>query len=531
MRERSGLTSFFTDRTLGTKVGAGFALVLLILAASSSVAWYALSRVSGSVDDYARLVRNSTLFSNIDLTVTQFRGHIREYVASDNEAIATAALKDQEALHQVVATALTLVTNPERHQLLESVSKDAEAYISNFAHVHQLNIDQAKVETEVLDVVGQQMTDGFTAVIAGAVAANDAKLLSLATQGRYLSLIARLDVNKRLGRHEEASERSAATAFSQLKDVLSKLDTLTAGTDLNVAVKKEPPLADSYATAFEQAARMDSEQLGLVNGIMTQLGVAMETNAIKARDSNAADQTATEQGALSLIATSSTFALVLGIGGVLFGAVLSWLIGRGISRPVVRMGTAMKALAGGDTSVAIPGVGRKDEIGEMAGSVQVFKDSMIETERLRAEQEQQKARAETERRQAMIRLADTFEAGVKGIVNSVASQATEMQASAQAMMHTAEEATNQATAVAAAGEEASANVQTVASSAEQLSASVQEIGRQVHQSSKIAHQAVDEATNTGAIVEGLNKTAQHIGEVVQLIESIAGQTNLLTRIL
>jgi methyl-accepting chemotaxis protein len=99
-----------------------------------------------------------------------------------------------------------------------------------------------------------------------------------------------------------------------------------------------------------------------------------------------------------------------------------------------------------------------------------------------------------------------------------------MRASAQSMTHTAEEATKQATAVAAAGEEASANVQTVASSAEELSASVQAISRQVHDSSKIAGQAVTEATSTSAIVEGLNKTAQRIGKVVQLIESIADQT-------
>jgi methyl-accepting chemotaxis protein len=204
-----------------------------------------------------------------------------------------------------------------------------------------------------------------------------------------------------------------------------------------------------------------------------------------------------------------------------------WLVTRDISRPLVDLTATMGRLAQGDLKIEIPDRSRRDEAGEMAQAVQIFKDSMIETERLRAEQEQQKVRAEADRRQSMIKLADTFEASVKGIVNSVAAQATEMQASAETMAHTADEATKQATAVAAAGEEASANVQTVASSAEELSASVEEIGRQVHESSKIAGQAVTEATSTSGIVERLSKTAQRIGEVVQLIENIAGQTNLL----
>ena len=142
--------------------------------------------------------------------------------------------------------------------------------------------------------------------------------------------------------------------------------------------------------------------------------------------------------------------------------VLAWLIGRGISRPVVRMCAAMRALASGDKTVEIPGVGRKDEIGQMADTVAVFKDNMIEADRLREENERHKAEAEAERKTGMLRLADTFEAGIKGVVNSVASQATEMQSAAQAMTHTAEQATQQATAVAASVEQASANVQTVA---------------------------------------------------------------------
>ncbi len=128
---------------------------------------------------------------------------------------------------------------------------------------------------------------------------------------------------------------------------------------------------------------------------------------------------------------------------------------------------------------------------------------------------------------AQVKLANEFEATVKAVVDTVAAAATELEASAQAMSATAEETNRQATAVAAAAEQASSNVQTVASAAEELSSSIAEIGKQVSHSSRIAAKGADEAQSTQAVVNGLAEAAHRIGEVVNLINSIASQTNLL----
>jgi methyl-accepting chemotaxis protein len=356
------------------------------------------------------------------------------------------------------------------------------------------------------------------------VKAGNTDLLPVALDARRLSLMARLDANKRLGRNDEAAAKSAEQRFADLKAIMTQL---AAATEVTALLGAEAKLIDTYQSAFQRAIGLEVEQMTMMNGSLRQAGDSMAADAVKAKDSNLAEQATTEKEAQSITARGSTQVMLLGVAGLVIGIAFAWLIGRGISRPVVRMCVAMRALAGGDKAVEIPGVGRKDEIGQMADTVQVFKDSMIETERLRAEQEQTKALAEAERKRSMTNLADTFEAGVKGIVSAVASQATEMEASAQAMTHTAEQTTQQATTVAAAVEQASASIQTVASAAEQLSTSVLEIGRQVEQSSKIAAHAVVEADKTNATVEGLNTIAQRIGEVVQLIENIAGQTNLL----
>ena len=198
-----------------------------------------------------------------------------------------------------------------------------------------------------------------------------------------------------------------------------------------------------------------------------------------------------------------------------------------VTRNLTGMTEAMSRLATGDTSSQVPALTRRDEIGAMAKAVQVFKDNMIATERMRGEQEEMKRQVEVDKKAALNSLADEFESTVKEIVETVSSAANELQATAQSMAGTADATSVRTTAVAAASEEASSNVQTVAAATEELSASVSEIGRQVDESSKIARGAVQEAERTNAQMHELSEAAQRIGDVVKLINDIASQTNLL----
>ncbi|MBM3523480.1 MAG: HAMP domain-containing protein, partial [Alphaproteobacteria bacterium] len=217
---------------------------------------------------------------------------------------------------------------------------------------------------------------------------------------------------------------------------------------------------------------------------------------------------------------------LLGVGLAL-AAGITWLTSRAIVTPLAGMTGAMRALAGGDTGTEIPAADRKDEIGEMSKAVAVFKTSMIESNRLKSEQEALKAQAEAEKKAAMRKLADDFEAAIGGVVKSVSSSASELQTAAQSLTATAEETSRQSTAVAAASEQASTNVQTVAAASEELSSSIAEIARQVAESTKSAAAGVEEAKATNEKVAGLTSAAQKIGDVVKLINDIASQTNLL----
>jgi methyl-accepting chemotaxis protein len=206
---------------------------------------------------------------------------------------------------------------------------------------------------------------------------------------------------------------------------------------------------------------------------------------------------------------------------------LSRLIGRSISKALASMASAMTRLAGGDFKIVTPGLGRKDEIGEMAGAVQVFKNNMIETERMRAEQSQAAQLQSQQRKADMNKIADGFESAVGEIIEAVSSASIELEASAGTLSSTAERAQEITTMVAAASEEASTNVQSVASATEELSSSVNEISRQVQESARVANEAVGQARATNDRVGQLSKAAARIGDVVELINSIASQTNLL----
>ncbi len=217
------------------------------------------------------------------------------------------------------------------------------------------------------------------------------------------------------------------------------------------------------------------------------------------------------------------------IGGVILLVTLlaAWLINRDITGSLGTLRTAMERLARGELGIAIPGADRHDEIGAMAAAVIVFKDSMTEAERLRADQESLKTQAATERKAALHQMADGFESKIGHLVGMLSSGSTELQATAQSMTSVANQSNDQAGAVASAAEEASAGLQTVASAAEELNASIGEITRQVAQSSQITGKAVNDAKRTDAIVHALAEAAEKIGAVVGLINNIASQTNLL----
>ena len=243
-------------------------------------------------------------------------------------------------------------------------------------------------------------------------------------------------------------------------------------------------------------------------------------------DNRGAARATAEAGSTFRTAKLSTYTMA-GVAITLGVLAMVFVIWR-ITRPLQHLNVAMGEMAAGNVNIAIPGVERRDEIGDMANTIGVIRDNAVRDALAKQEAAQREEAERAAQRMAdMHKLADSFEAAVSEIIETVTSASTELEAAAGSLTHTATATQQLAVAVATASEQASGNVQSVASATEEMAASVSEISRQVNNSSKIAQQAVKQAEETEEQVTMLTKAAARIGDVSELISAIAGQTNLL----
>jgi methyl-accepting chemotaxis protein len=235
------------------------------------------------------------------------------------------------------------------------------------------------------------------------------------------------------------------------------------------------------------------------------------------------DDMRTSEGELTAL---SRIEVVLLVVGLLIAAGATWLTARAVVGPVLAMTQAMRGLATGDKSIRVPALDHKGEIGGMAKSIQVFKETAIEAERL-ALDEKNTQLARERRAQLIEQLTQRFESAAAAAIQVVSVAAEDMESASGSMADTATKTNRQAHTVAEVSQETAQNVSSVAAATEELSSSVSEIRRQVDQSARKANDADEQVKHTNGTVNGLADAAKRIGEVVSLINQIASQTNLL----
>jgi methyl-accepting chemotaxis protein len=207
-------------------------------------------------------------------------------------------------------------------------------------------------------------------------------------------------------------------------------------------------------------------------------------------------------------------------------AVFGLIVGSVIARRIVGLAATMKALAGGNHDVTVPGEDSRDEIGHMARAVTVFKTNITESKRLAAEQEAARA-ARSRRQDVMDHHTRVFGGSVTGVMAALGTATGNMRRAAGVMADSASAVHHQASETAGDAGQSAADLTAVAAAVEQFTASVSEIARQVSVASEVAAQAVQRAEASKATIRGLADSTARIGDVVRLIDSIAGQTNLL----
>jgi len=429
-----------------------------------------------------------------------------KYIGRHGEVMRLANAK-LDALAQAVARA----NLPDVTRQLETVRRGVATYATNFAALAEARHRQGLDEKSGLQGALRKSVHEIEEKLASF---DDARLTAgmLMMRRHEKDFILRGDTKYRDEFLASGADLAKLTAASALPDVVKR----ELGAKLD-AYRKDFIAWTEGTAASTRAQSAMSEAYGAVEPVFAGLEKSIEEVRSRAERENDAARDAMELRMQIAMVIAALAALVLAV-----------MLGRSISRPLTAMTGAMRELADGKFEIVLPGLGRRDEVGEMAQAVEMFKTKAIDKARRDAEQEEAKARAAAaERKAAMQQLAGEFEAAVGEIVKTVSSAATELECAAESLTRTAESTQQLSIRVSSASEEASTNVQSVASSTEEMAASVAEIGRQVQESSRIARQAVEQANGTDARMVQLSAAAGRIGDVVKLITAIAEQTNLL----
>jgi methyl-accepting chemotaxis protein len=450
--------------------------------------------------------------------------------------------------------ALTMLGSEKHAHASRTLSQTVETLRAALGDLRQrADVDMAREQIERDDRLPQDWFAGLTALIEG----NEA--LRQATSGEVHgedAVTANFSTLKNLawvvsdyaGRERVVLTRQIEEEFPlsprQLQALSDYRGRVEQAWSLLQAAGAEEGIDPGVKTAIEEADRQFMGEFANLRGEVLDAGIAADDYPVAApawiaaatatietlykveEALIAANRGHAEERARAAMVKMLVLVALLSIG--LAAAAFSfWIVARRVARPLQGMTDVMGRLAEGDLHLEVPALERVDEVGAMAKAVQVFKQNALDKTRLEVQQAEQEKRAEEEKRRSMTQLAERFEATVKGIVKSVSSAATEMEATAQSMSATAEETSQQATEVAATSEESSVNVQTAATATEELSISIKEINRQVTDSGQVAQGAVEDAEAINTTVQGLSEAAQQIGNVVDLISDIAAQTNLL----
>jgi len=525
IRPRSKLPKLPTLRFRG-KITLGFCFVLAISAVSMGVAYMRFARVSEGVAAYRSSVAESDLARNIDRELISYRAFARYYAVTGKEDDAKAALAAEASLKDAIDQSMKTTTNPARVNQVTRLAREFHAFTKIFADVVKTKHDTELVSQNQLQRSGNLLRYKLDDLPSGVE--DDSALGGVTLAAKKVATLFQAAAALASTFAVNSDQSVAASAMARLKFVEAALQAVPVE-EKKVAegVKEASVQLEEYRKALtrlvDNAKELDELSIEMAD---SAVAIMNASNAMKADLLTDQQRLDSESGAI--IGEAQDLVVVLAIGGFLLGGVWAVFLGRQISRPMIAMCKAMRKLAGGNFDIVLPGLGRRDELGEMAAAVEEFKmQAIAKAERDAAELDAQNKASAAGRRAELIRFADEFEAAVGSIVANVSASAVQLEASAGTLTRTAETTQNLSSQAAGASEQASSNMQSVAAATEELAASVDEIGRQAQESNRIAEAAVLQAEQTDGRIGKLSRAAQEIGDVVKLITAIAEQTNLL----
>ena len=469
---------------------------------------------SGSLE---RLLRSAQLFE------VMRRAQLRH--AYENDA---ASLKERADAEAEIRTLLARLTHDsdsaERRQIYADVTDALHAQDEVF--IPFAAASNVVVETRPkLFAGGDELTAVTNKLVAAVHAKNDPALSDAAGRVESAVLLVRVANWRFLATRDPKGPAVFQTNAQNATAALTAFGKL-AGPDEQALATAVSVALSTYATEFAAISNGVLTTFSLFNEKLRPQIFAMQDKLHEAAKSFEAEFALTSADSNAAVSNAARSQEILAGVALLLVVGLSFLVGRSIVRPMVKMTAAMTKLANGQTEIEIPGQDGRDEIADMAKAVDVFRKNALANADLAAEQEV--LRSAKDRRQASIdRHTQDFGVSISGVMSGLVTSSDEMRKAALAVGDLTQRTRESVATTAQGAAESSRNLSSVASAAEEMSASIAEIAKQVVHVTSAVRETVDRATETDTKVAGLAEAGRKIGDVVRLITNIAEQTNLL----
>jgi methyl-accepting chemotaxis protein len=465
---------------------------------------------------------------NIEYALVDLRRTVDAFVVDGSPVSRKIADEALNAAQAAIDNAASGVTDADARKEVAAIGDLFKTYVATWHKMADLRLAKEKLVKEQVEPLGEKLKNDVMFFASKIDKLSKPELAPIASKAVEQYNTARYATLKLMSSGSDEDFKAAEAGFGGFVQRVNMM-IKSLGSDgqevsqLNKVLKS----AQTFQDAYHQAVQNSNDLGKLIAGDLRDATKAI-TDSAATIHTNSSNQAADIGVATSKLAVRVRYLVMSVAGGsALLALLLAFVVGRSISRPVVAIARAMKHVSDGDLVSKVPGVGRKDEVGVMADTLELFKTSLAEAEAARSAREADASAQAATRRTELHHLADTFEHAVGGIANTLASSAAQLNGSAEVLSRSSTDVTGMAGVVAGASDEAAQSVGTVAAAAEELASSIAEIGRQVTASTEVASKAVSDAAETAAKVRELSEAAKKIGSVVDLINNIAGQTNLL----
>ena len=520
------MTAWLNRIYIGTRIYGGFAIILLMLGILAVISYRSLTVIAEFQSNYVAYAADALEVQRIERNLVGLRRNIYIYLT-------TGSLPEFKRAEELVGVIKGSFDTLDR-TLKEPNLREQNADLRKLTETYFATAHKAVEIREARDWITET---GFTPNTESA-AINLTRAMDAATQAEKFELAYYLGLAREAiwalrynaGRFENSGNADDAAKAKEemarlkksIADILLRVDDPT----LRTRIDKVQQRVLELSATFEK-------QIGYINSYheISNKTLAEQAEALKKKSTSLTTDignglTKLDQEVDSRIDATIQTTVILSTVVFIGGFLIAWLIGAGISRPIIRMTKTMTTLAAGDHAIEVPALENLDEIGDMARAVQVFKDSAIENERLKQVQEAEE-RAKRRRQEESEELIDMFGSSVSGVFGSLSEASGAMAATARSMNEASTETNTQVDIVTRAIGQTSENAQSVASASQELTAAIGEISHLVHNSSDIAAEGAEQSKQVIAKVEMLREASERIGNIIGIISNIASQTNLL----